>query len=534
MAQPTEEELLILNSIIYTEDFAENAQGQTVLTWANTFDLNSINNANKPAEISRDEFANIITTIKNNPSVYGNMKINNVENSQYANENGSQRITNAAISYGDELILVYKGTAGDMEWRDNGEGGYYNVADTKQQQVALDYFDEMMSKYNKNGQYNIYVSGHSKGGNKAQYVGVLRGNLIKHVYAFDGQGFNQAFLLKYKDLIEKNCGKITNISNELDFVNILLFPIAGDRRYIQSTTSWGISDGSSFALSKKDQEKLQEMVLNGADSGEILLMLLKTYGGSMLMHKAGAWHSPYSMFAVGKEGVLSLDAEVGQSELMSEVQGLFAHYAKYMRKEDWRYLCYTLMSVMQTGEIPYGDDYSEMPEGFTDRLMALTKGYLQKKKGVDGQDIFWLVSSLFGYNILGHGVGASLGVGYEMVSGDGYTDTTRDFTQATKDQLLALVEEVESEPWWDVTKWDVFYRVDKYLLGGVDFPANSSDLTDYYRKVIDMQGTSASEIHRIFNDVYSTESSFASKAAQRKAEAQDLLQLLTEISESFA
>lgn len=533
MAQPTEEELLILNSIIYTDNFANLnvKKNYSVLQWAEEFELSSIDNANKPAEISRDEFANIITTIKNNPSVYGNMIINDVENSQYANESGSQRITNATISYGNDLILVYKGTAGDMEWRDNGEGGYYNVADTKQQQIALEYFDKMIGEYESD---KIYVSGHSKGGNKAQYIGVLRGDLIEHVYAFDGQGFNQAFLLKYKNLIEKNGGKITNISNELDFVNILLFPIAGNRKYIRSTTSWGIGDGSSFAVDEKEiQAKLQKMMLEGASGGDLLFMLLKVYGGNMLTHKAGAWHSPYSMFAVGKDGMLSLDEEVGQSELMSEVQGLFAHYAKYMRKEDWRYLCYTLMTIMQTGGIPYGDDYSEMPKGFTDRLMALTKGYLQKKKGVNGQDLFWLLSDMFGLG-LGSGLGAALGIGYEMASGDGYTDTTRDFTQATKDQLLALVEEVESEPWWDVTKWDVFYRIDKYLLGGVDFPANSSKLLDYYRKVIDMQGTSASEIHRIFDDVYSTESSFASKIAQRKAGAQELLQLLTEISESFA
>ncbi|WP_086347462.1 Mbeg1-like protein [Candidatus Enterococcus clewellii] len=530
MAQPTEEELLILNSIIYTDSFAENGQGQTVYSWANQFDVNSIDNTKKPAEISKAEFATILQTIKNNPTIYENMLINDVENSQYANESGSQRITQATISYGEDLILVYKGTAGDMEWRDNGEGGYYNIADTKQQQLALEYFDKTTAAH---GNGKIYVSGHSKGGNKAQYIGVLRGEQVEHTYSFDGQGFNQAFLLKYKELIEKNSGKITSISNELDFVNILLFPIAGNRRYIDSSTSWGVSDGSSFSLSKKEAEKLQKMVASGTDNGRILLTLLKMYGSSMLTHKVGAWHSPYSMFTVGKHGMLSLNAEVEQSELMSEVQNLFAHYVKYMRKEDWRYLCYTLMSAMQSGSLAYGDDYSEMPKGFIERLSALTKGYLQKQRGMNGQDIFRLVNSLFGNSILGNSIGVMLGVGYEAVPSEGYTDTIRDFTQATKDQLLALVEEVEDEPWWDVTKWDVFYRVDKYLLGGIDFPKNSSDLMGYYRKVIDLQGTSASEIHRIFDDVYNAESIFASKIMQRKEEAEELFQRLTEIAEGF-
>jgi len=77
MAQPTEEELLILNSIIYTKSFAKlDTEGKklTVLDWAEDFKIDSISNAQKPGEISRAEFENIINTIKNNPDVYGNMK----------------------------------------------------------------------------------------------------------------------------------------------------------------------------------------------------------------------------------------------------------------------------------------------------------------------------------------------------------------------------------------------------------------------------------------------------------------------------
>jgi len=117
MAQPAEEELLILNCIIYTEDFAKiNADNKrlSVLEWALKFDINSIDNANKPGEISRAEFENIINTIKNNPDVYGNMKISNVDNSQYANESGSQRVSNATITYGNDTIIVYKGTGGGL------------------------------------------------------------------------------------------------------------------------------------------------------------------------------------------------------------------------------------------------------------------------------------------------------------------------------------------------------------------------------------------------------------------------------------
>ncbi|MEB3012874.1 Mbeg1-like protein, partial [Parvimonas sp. D2] len=47
------------------------------------------------------------------------------------------------------------------------------MTDTKQKRRALRYFDEMVKKLKDIK--NIYFSGHSKGGNKPQYIGVLRG-----------------------------------------------------------------------------------------------------------------------------------------------------------------------------------------------------------------------------------------------------------------------------------------------------------------------------------------------------------------------
>lgn len=67
MATPTEEELLILNSIIYDPSFSkyfQNSDNKSIYQWAKEFDKNSIDDANKPGEISKEEFSNIIDTIK--------------------------------------------------------------------------------------------------------------------------------------------------------------------------------------------------------------------------------------------------------------------------------------------------------------------------------------------------------------------------------------------------------------------------------------------------------------------------------------
>ena len=168
MATPTEEELLILNSIIYDPSFSkyfQNSDNKSIYQWAKEFDKNSIDDANKPGEISKEEFSNIIDTIKKNHNVYKKMKVRNIEN-EPANKKGTQNVTNATITYENNTIIVYKGTGGDLEWRDNGEGAYSDVTDTNQQKKALEYYEQMKKNFASNGE-KIYVTGHSKGGNKA-------------------------------------------------------------------------------------------------------------------------------------------------------------------------------------------------------------------------------------------------------------------------------------------------------------------------------------------------------------------------------
>ena len=77
------------------------------------------------------------------------------------------------------------------------------------------------------GSYDsITVTGHSKGGNKAQYVTVLS-DKVDRCISMDGQGFFQEFLNQYYVEIEKKGGCIKNYFLDGDFVSILLFPVPG-------------------------------------------------------------------------------------------------------------------------------------------------------------------------------------------------------------------------------------------------------------------------------------------------------------------
>ena len=98
---------------------------------------------------------------------------------------------------------------------------------TLQQQIdALNYINSL-------GFDNITVTGHSKGGNKAQYVTILSSKIIKCI-SVNGQGFSNEFINKYKEEIYKNKSKIICINSKYDYVNCLFNSIEGECHYIQT------------------------------------------------------------------------------------------------------------------------------------------------------------------------------------------------------------------------------------------------------------------------------------------------------------
>jgi len=350
---------LILNCVIYVSSFEkddvfENIVGKSLFEISDLLECKKNSLGIFPAEINEEEFSIIINTIKKNKELYEKIKIVDVDNSVYGNISGSDRVVNVTFLYEDNLIIVYKGTAGDFEWKDNVEGTY-NISDTKQQRMALSYFDEIVEKFKD--VKKVYVSGHSKGGNKSQYIGVLRGNMSKleRVYSFDGQGFNSIFLKKYNKEIENNRHKIFNICNEYDYVNILLFSIA-NKIFIKSTTNIGNDD---------DRQ-------------------------SKLKHRFGGFHSPYSMFK-NENGILKLNDVTEQSDIMKNFEKLFEYYNTNMEIEDSKFMYYRMsLFMMERGSEVFGEDIPTTPKGFLKRFTKLTKEYTKHENELSFSEIMTL------------------------------------------------------------------------------------------------------------------------------------------------
>lgn len=127
----------------------------------------------------------------------------------------------------EDVVAVFRGTAGSNEWKDDLMMA--NAVSSEIMDDAAIYIKNLPEKYGN----NITVTGHSKGGNKAQYVTIVTDRIGRCV-SFDGQGFSKEFLEFYSARIEERKSIITSISAEHDFVNSLLFPIAGDIKYIKA------------------------------------------------------------------------------------------------------------------------------------------------------------------------------------------------------------------------------------------------------------------------------------------------------------
>lgn len=359
------EQILILNALVYLDDFKNRNKSHKIINksvydFAMNFKFDCFWEGDLPGEISRSEFEYIINTIKRDREIFEKLVIKDIENSILGSKYSSKKnmknmnpVVNATFVSGESKVyIVYKGTSGAMEWRDNGELGYEDITDTKQQISALEYYDKISGKIDKlttsrnKEEIEIWISGHSKGGNKAQYIGILRGDdqRVRGVHSFDGPGFNKSFHIKYRDKIAKNSHKIISVSSDRDFVNILFKLVAGSVLYIEANTNKGES-------SKRD---------------------------NVIIHRFGGYHSIFAMFKVKGDFVVLGDI-VPQNEMVRIIHNLLWKYQKSLEKDDLKYIYYRLSSAMMDKEERklFGEDYSNMPKGFVNRITAETREFFK-------------------------------------------------------------------------------------------------------------------------------------------------------------
>ena len=341
MKRLTITQLLIINTILYTTEFnvGQKLVGKTIRDWEREFKFELDSLGHLPAEINETEMQKVLKTVREDKT-YSKIKILDIDNSKSGYIDGSEPIVNITLKYEDMLYIAYKGTAGGVEWRDNAFAAYPETIYTDAQKEALEYFDKMYEKYVNNTIKKVYVTGHSKGGNKAQFIMVMRGSensKLKRCFSFCGQGFNKTFIEKYSKEIQENKDKIYNISADNDYVNVILYQITDKIKFVKSTTNLG-------EVAKKR---------------------------AIIRHRFGAWHSPYVMLKE-KNGVLVINSKTEQSKLMRTLQLFLAYILEKMTVDDAKYFYHAMSSILIEKEkekyIP--EKYRNAPKGFYRRFIT--------------------------------------------------------------------------------------------------------------------------------------------------------------------
>ena len=112
----------------------------------------------------------------------------------------------------------------------------------------------------------------------------------------------------------------------------------------------------------------------------------------------------------------------------------------------------------------------------------------------------------------------------------------RDFSRSTLENLKNIAKEVEDEAWWDISKWDVWPKMDKFfggLLMSIDKLAGN--VNTYYRKLIDMNDASEKDIQAIFDKVYAIDDNYAAMTRSMTDELQrSVLRPMQELAASVS
>lgn len=156
------------------------------------------------------------------------------------------------------VYVSYRGT-GDGKWVDNGVA-MANESSLMQRR-AEEYFNSVVEDPGNNlmnyQDGKLIVTGHSKGGNSAQYVTLSSeyGHLIDNCYSMDGQGFSQAAIDSFKEQYgEKHykdqIDKMYSINGHNDYVHDLgIAVIKKENTYFFNSTTgdgfaqWHENDG---------------------------------------------------------------------------------------------------------------------------------------------------------------------------------------------------------------------------------------------------------------------------------------------------
>lgn len=409
--------------------------------------------------------------------------------------------------------VVFRGES-TGKWELDFEGAY--IADTEQQRKALDFINSIDAK-------NITVVGHSNGGNNAKYVALLSDKVVRCA-AFNSQGFSQSFMDKYQDLIKINKYKITCYALDEDFVNILFYDIYRAKYYVKGHSPNCFynfnynEDGKAILQDFKYTNQSEFMAEMHSFINYVVVTVpikerdkLFSYLGNILSMKQGKMPPDYIKKCSDDQIISFLisDANTDQLGLLLEC---IVKYWEYDKEIIEAFL--SILNVFGLGFITvwfrlldklidtdnilkFILEKHEMAELLLKENFAPTCIIDFFKKAADAakRNKYSIrpvtIENLAEYNASAY-------------------DTVRDYSESIREILLNLTDEVANEKPYDVTKWDIWYRLEDWY-EFLNIHCYQKNIDNYYQKVIEINKASNQQMQLIFYNIDQAVMSYTSK-----------------------
>ena len=523
----TDEELLLLNNLIYAVSVYErnNPSEAGMLSDADMSELLAkarvgVEGGVDVAYMSDGEWSDVFAAIESNERL---MSLDLAANEYDPRTEHTAMCfvdrRGTASAEDDQAYVVFMGTGNHVEWKDNVTGG--GVVETDAQRQARKFIEGL--PYD-----GIVVSGHSKGGNKAQYVTITdEEGKISRCVTYDAQGFSKAFVFKHADNIDENAGKITAYATEYDYVNVLLYEIisGANYRYVEANEAVGgfaeYHCPNAFFVMENGEIRLTEMGdFGGPDawldegSAEVIrsftVFLLNTASEkdlSMILEFVGNTLGDIMGGAEGKtEAEILLELlEPENSEALIATLSYIMRYADAIGEDAMD----SLLDVLKaTGA---GDGVIGMVE-FILKNPLIAEGFVARALSSDVvQQIIAYVAYKYGIELTPDTIerfvmcwvaakGKSIAISYDstdFITPVPGTAQIRDFTTLKKEELLSAVESIHRIDYPSLHTWGRYSGEEWYFDLGVNRKKNA--LERCFDDVLDEDGRQLRDMNRVFN-----------------------------------
>ena len=273
MSLSKEQVLLLVNCMyatprIGTFSAMSSYEGQTIREWIDSMNIHSPSFKSSNAFMNTREWLQTFGAVMREEVLLDMIILTtHVDNSPGGGGGQSAVFTDER---GKEAVVAFKGTEGANEWADNFRGG--NLTDTVQQKNALQWYRAVYAEFGLDA-YDVTLSGHSKGGNKAKYI-TLMDESVKRCFSYDGQGFSDLFIHEYSGFILARQHKIENHNVDYDYVNLLLNDVGETFFYKRYNTDGNILENHCpNAFMKFSEDNSFVLVPNPAGQAKAMIAM---------------------------------------------------------------------------------------------------------------------------------------------------------------------------------------------------------------------------------------------------------------------